>query len=146
VAWRAAGEAHRRRPQGIIGRGQQHFVAAVEECLHRHDDEFGDAIADVDVVYAHTRDVFLLRVVHDRLARGEKSLGVRIARGVGQVVDDILEDFFRRLEAERRGVADVELDDALAVFLHRLGACQHRAANVVADIGEFGGLRYRLHG
>ena len=57
-----------------------------------------------------------------------------------QVVDHVAQDFFRRLEAERRWIADVELEDAVALLLEPVRFGLHRAANVVADIGELGGL------
>jgi hypothetical protein len=142
---RAAGEAHRRRPQRVVGRRHQHLVAVVEQRLHGHHDQLGDAVADVDVVDADAGDPLLLAVVHDRLARGEQALRVGVAGGVAQVVDDVHDDFLRRLEAERRRIADVQLDDAMALFLHLPGARQHRSADVVADVGELGRFEYRLH-
>jgi hypothetical protein len=54
MARRAAGEAHRRRPQRVVGRRHQHLVAVVEQRLHGHHDQLGDAVADVDVVDAVT--------------------------------------------------------------------------------------------
>ena len=65
-----------------------------------------------------------------------------------QVEDDVLEDLLGRLEAERGRVADVELEDAVALGLHPLGLLQHRAADVVADVGELrrlGHLHARNH-
>lgn len=51
-------------------------------------------------------------------------------------IDHILKDFIRRLEAKRRRVADVQLEDAVAFLLQAFGVLEHWAANVVADIGE----------
>src|SRR5262249_24936727 len=65
---------------------------------------------------------------------------VAVPRGLGQVVDHVLHDLLGGLEAERRGVADVELDDPVAFLLHQLGAGQDRTANVVTDAGELGRL------
>jgi hypothetical protein len=138
MARRAAGEAHRRRPQRVVGRRHQHLVAVVEQRLHGHHDQLGDAVADVDVVDADALDPLLLAVVHDGLARGEEALRVGVAGGVAQVVDDVHHDFLRRLETERRRIADVQLDDAMALLLHLPGARQHRSADVVADVGELG--------
>ena len=87
-------------------------------------------------------DLLLLGVMHDRLARGEQALGIGIAGRIRQVADHVLLDFFRRLEAERRKIADIELDDAVAVFFHLPGARHHRAADVVADIGQLGGFQH----
>jgi hypothetical protein len=59
---------------------------------------------------------------------------------VRQVADHVLHDLVGRLEAERGQVADVQLDDLLALVLHLAGLVQHRAADVVADVGELAGL------
>jgi len=64
---------------------------------------------------------------------------------VGQVPDHVLDDLVRRLEPERGDVADVELDDVLALFLHLPGLLQHRPADVVADVGQLVGLVEGLH-
>jgi hypothetical protein len=90
--------------------------------------------------------VFLLGVVHHRLARREDSLGIDVAGRVRQVADHVLLDFLGRIEAERGKVADVQLDDLVALFLHLPGAGQHGPADVVADVGELGGFAYGLHG
>jgi hypothetical protein len=82
----------------------------------------------------------LLGVVHDRLARREDAFGIRITRRIRQIADHVLLDFFRRIEAERGQIADVQLDDLVAFFLHLLGLLQHGAADVVADVGQLGGL------
>ncbi len=82
--------------------------------------------------------MLLLGVVHDRLARREQALAVGVARRVRQVADHVLHDLVGRLEAEHRQVADVQLDDAVALVLHLARSRQHRAANVVAHVVEFG--------
>ena len=132
----AAGQADCGGPQRVVWCRDQHFVTVVEQCLHRHHDQFGDAVAEVDILDADTVDLLLLAVLHDCLARAEQSLGVAVALGGGQVANHILEDFVRRLEAKRRRVADVQLEDAVAFLFQTLGVLEHRAANVVADIGE----------
>ena len=139
---RATCQTHGSGPQRIIRCGHQHFVAGIEQRLHRQHDQLGRAIADDDVVNLHPGDIFALGVMHDRLARGEQALGVAVTRRIGQVDDDILDDLFRRFKAERRGVADVQLDDALAFFFHLLGTREHRAADVIADVVELGGFAY----
>jgi hypothetical protein len=101
-ARRAAGQADRGGPQRIVRRRHQHFVAGIEQRVHGHHDQFGDAVADVDVLQRDALDVLLLGVMHDRLARGEDPLGIGIAGRIRQVADHVLLDFFRRIEAERR--------------------------------------------
>ncbi len=146
VLRRAAGQTDRCRPQRVIRRRHQHLVADVEQAIHRHDDQFRNSVADEDVVKRHALDALLLGVMHDRLARREDALGIRVAGRVGQVADDVLLDFLGRIEAERGQVANVQLDDLVALFLHLPGLLQHGAANVVADVGEFGGLLDVFHG
>ena len=136
VARRAAGERHPGRPQRIVRRRDQHLVTDVEQGLHGHHDQLGHAVTEVDVLDLHTLDADALGLVHDRLARREKSLGIAVAGSVGQVVDDVPDDLLGRLETEGREVADVELEDAVAVFLEGLGTRHDRPADVVTDIGQ----------
>jgi hypothetical protein len=49
------------------------------------------------------------------------------------------------IKAEHRQVADVELDDLVALFLHLLGRVHDGAADVVADVGELGGFVNGFH-
>ncbi|MNR24428.1 hypothetical protein D3C85_1415060 [compost metagenome] len=79
----------------------------------------------------------MLRVVHDRLARGKQALGITIAGRILQIGDHVFDDLVRGEKAEWRRIADIELDDAMTFFFHALGVLEHRAANVVADVGEF---------
>ncbi len=132
----AAGQTDSGGPQGVVGRRDQHLVTVVEQRLHGHHDQLGDAIAEVDVLDGHAFDLFLLVVLHDGLARAEQAFGVAVALGGWQVADHVLKDFFRCFETERRRVADIQLEDAVAFLLQTLGVLEHRPADVVADIGE----------
>jgi hypothetical protein len=146
VVYRAAtGQGHRGGPQRVVRRRHQHFVAIVEQGLHRHHDQFGHAVAQVDVLDADTFDLLLLVILHHRLARTEQAFGIAVALGGGQVADHVLEDFVRRFETKGRRVANVQLEDAMAFLFQALGVLEHRAANVVADVGEL--VRFAdLHG
>ena len=73
-AWACRREADGRRPQRVVRRRHQHFVAGIEQRVHGHYDQLGNAVADVDVVQGHALDALLLGVVHDRLAGGEDPL------------------------------------------------------------------------
>ena len=143
VAWRATGQTDPRGPQRIVGCRHQHFVAIVEQTLHRHYDQFRHTIANENVIHAHAADILLLGVMHDGLAGCKQPARIGVARGRRQIGNDVLADFIRCSKAKRRQVADVELEDALALLLHLLGACHHRATNVVADIGQLGRFAYR---
>ena len=135
---RPARKADSCRPQGVIRRRYQHFVTTVEQRVHRHDDQLGHAIADVNILDTHPLDVFLLGVVHHRLACRENPLGIGVTGGIGQIADDVLLDFLGGIKTESRQIADVQLDDLVAFFLHLPCARGHRPANVVTDIGQFG--------
>ncbi|MCY1179110.1 hypothetical protein D9M73_194910 [compost metagenome] len=132
----AAGQAHCGGPQRVVRGRNQHFVAVVEQGLHRHHDQLGDAVAQIDVFDADTFDLLLLAVLHDRFTRAEQAFGVTVALGGRQVADHVLENFVRRLETKGRRVADVQLEDAMAFLFQAFGVLEHWAANVVADIGE----------
>ncbi|MNQ61612.1 hypothetical protein D3C85_759330 [compost metagenome] len=132
----AAGEADRGGPERVVRRRDQHFVAVVEQRLHRHHDQLGHTITQVDVLDANAFDLLLLAVLHHRLARAEQALGVAVALGGGQVADHVLEDFLRGFETERRRVADVQLEDAVAFLFQAFGVLEHRSADVIADVGE----------
>jgi hypothetical protein len=51
-----------------------------------------------------------------------------------QVADHVLHDLVRRIEAEHGQVADVELDDLVAVLLHLARLFQRGAADLVTDV------------
>jgi hypothetical protein len=61
-------------------------------------------------------------------------------------VDHVDEDRLGRLEAERRRVADVELQYPVALGLETLGLDQDRAAHVVADVLQLLALADPAHG
>ena len=137
---RAAGQRRARRPQRIVRRGHQQFVALVEERVGGQRDQFARAVAQVDVVERDALHALLLGVVHHRLARREDALAVRITRRGRQVADHVLLDLLGGVEAERGEVADVQLDDLVALFLHLPGGVHDRTADVVQDVGELGGF------
>ena len=87
-----------------------------------------------------------LVVLRDRRAGRVDAAGVGVALGVGQVVDHVGDDRLGRLEPERRGVADVELEDLVALGLEPLGLDQDRSADVVADVLQLAALDDRAHG
>ena len=130
----AAGEVDGGGPQRVVRHRQQDFVAAVQECLHRHHDEFGDAVAEDDVINGHALDAEALGFVHDGFARGKDTFGFAVALRLGEVGDEVFAHFVRRVKAERCRVADVEFDDVVALTFHAHRFRQHRAANVVADV------------
>lgn len=141
----ATGQGYGGGPQRVVGSRNQHFVAVVEQGLHGHDDQLGHAVAQVDVFDADTFNLLLLVVLHDGLARAEQAFGVAVALCGRQVADHVLEDFVRRFETKGCRVANVQLEDAMAFLFQAFGVLEHRAANVVADVGEL--VRFAdLHG
>ena len=130
----AAGQAGCSRPQWIVGRRQQHLVAVVQQGIGRQADQFRRAIAQIDIIQGHALDALLLRLMHHGLAGGEDAFAVRITGRVGQVADHVLLHFFGRIKAEHRQIADIELDDLLAVVLHLLRRIHDRPTDVVTDV------------
>ena len=146
VHGRAAGERGARGPQRVVRAGDQDLVTRVEQRLHAQVDELGHAVTGVDAVHVHVGQMLELRVLHDRLARGEQALGVRIALAVRQLVAHVLYHLVRGAETEGRGVADVELEDAKALRLHAASLVDHGAADIVQNVIELGGLFELAHG
>ena len=139
---RAAGQRGRRRPQRVVRRRDQHLVAVVEQGLQRHRDQLGDPVAQVDVVDVEPREALDQLVAGDhRTPGGQDALRVGVALGVRQRLDHVPHDHVGRLEAERRRVADVQLEDAVPFGLQPRGVLVHRAADLVQDVLKLGRLR-----
>ena len=142
----AAGKGRARRPQRVVGAGDQNLIAVVEQRVHRKLNELGHAVARVDVLHLNIGQALDLRVLHNRLARREQAARVGIAFAVGQLLAHVLDDLIGRAETEGRRVADIELEDALALVLHTGGLVDDGAANVIQDVIELGGFRKSAHG
>ena len=141
---RAARQRGRRGPQRVVRRGDQHLVAVVQQRLQRHRDQLGDAVAEVDVVDVEPGKALDQFVAGEHgAAGGQDALGVRVALRVRQRLDHVAHDHVGRLEAERRGVADVQLQDAVALRLQPGRVLVHRAADLVQDVLQLGRLRER---
>ena len=89
--------------------------------LHGHGNQFGDAVADVNIVDGNVEQSFGLVVVDDGFACGVKAFGVAIALRSRQVADDVNQNFVRRFKAERSRIADIELEDFVAFFFQLQG-------------------------
>ena len=76
--------------------------------------------------------------MHDGLAGGKQALAVGVARRIGQVADHVLLDFFGRVKAEGRHVANVQADDLLALVFHLPGGIDDGAAYVIKHVGQLG--------
>ena len=134
----ATRQADRRRPQRVIGRRQQHFVAIIEQAVGGHDNQLAGAIAQVNVVQRHAFDALLLRLVHHRFARGKNAFAVGVTGRIGQVTDHILLNFFRRVKAKDCQIANIELDDFLPLLLHLARAVHDGPPDVVTHVRQFG--------
>ena len=142
----STGKSCARRPQRIIGAGNQNLVAIVEQRVHRKLNELGHAVARVDMFHLNIGQALDLRILHDRLARREQTARVGIAFAVGQLLAHVLNDLIGRAETKGRRVTDVELEDALAFVLHTGCLVDNGAAHVIQNVLEFGGFRKSTHG
>ena len=132
----AAGEIGGRRPQRIVGCGDENFISVVEQSLQCNLNEFADAVAQPHVVDVGDIDSVRLVVLHDRGTGRDDSLRIGIALRIGQVANDIDEDFGRGLETERGRVADVQFHDAVTEVFKTTGLFEHGSTNVVEDVGQ----------
>ena len=73
----------------------------------------------------------------------QDALRVGVALRVGQRLDDVAHDHVGRLEPERRGVADVQLEDPVTLGLEPRRVVVHRPADLVQDVLQLGRLRER---
>ena len=105
-------------------------------------DQLGDSVAEIDVVDVESWESVDEFVAGDHgAARRQDALGVRVTLRVRQRLDHVAHDHVGRIEAERRRVADVQLEDAVALGLQPRGVSVHRAADLVEDVLELGRLR-----
>ena len=135
---RAARQARSGRPQRVVWHGQQQLITVVEQAVGGHNNQLRGAIAQVNIVQRDAQNALLLGFMHHSFARRKNTLAIGIARRVGQVADHVLLDFFGRIKAKHRQVADIELDDLLTFFLHLPGAVHDGAADVITDVGQLG--------
>ena len=136
----AAREAGSGRPERIVRRRQQQFVAVVEQGVGGHHNQFAGAVAQVNVVQRDTPDALLLGVMHHGLARAKNTFAVGVTRGTGQIANHVLLDFFRRVEPKHGQIANVEFDDFVPLFFHLAGGVHDGSTYVVTDVGQFAGF------
>ena len=138
---RAAAEARHRRPERVVGRRDEHLVALVEQRLHRHRDELGDAVAEVHVVGVERREAgHLLVPVHDGAPGRHDAPAVAVAVRVRDRLDHVAHDLERRLEAEHRRIAGVELEDRVTLVLQPVGLDECLPADLVENVLELARL------
>ena len=95
----------------------------------------------VDVLHLNIGQALDLGVLHNRLARREQAARVGIAFAIGQLLAHILDDLVGRAETEGRRVADIELEDALALVLHTGSLVDDGTAHIIQDVIKLGGFR-----
>ena len=105
----ASGEGGACRPQRIIRRGDEDFIAVVQKCGHTKVDQLADAVPGVNVVNGDVRDEFELRILHDCLTGREQPFCVGITLAFGELLAHVVNNLVRRPETEGSGIADVQL-------------------------------------
>ena len=141
----AAGKRGTGGPQRIVGAGDEDLVAVIKQGVHGQLDELGNAVAGIDVLHVHVGQALELRILHDRLASGEQAARVRVTLALGELLAHVLHDLVGRAEAERRRVADVELENSLALRLHACRLVNDRATDVIEHVVELVGLLELAH-
>jgi len=140
----AAGQRRRCRPEWVVGSRNQHLIAVVQQGLQGQRDELRNPVAQIYVVDVETWEAVDEFVAGDyRAPRRQDPLGIRIALRVGQRLDHVAHDDVGCVEAERRRVADVQLEDAVPLGLQPCGVIVYWSANLVQHVLQLRGLRER---
>ena len=134
MTYRTARQRRGCRPQRVIGSRDEDFVAVIEQRLHRHGNQLGHAVADVNIVYAHIHHVFGLVIMHDCLARRIQPFGIAIALSRRQITDHVYQHLIRRFKTKRCGISDIQLEDFMPFLFQADGFAVHRAADIVANM------------
>ena len=75
---RAARKRGGSRPQRVVGRGQQQFIAFIQQSIQCHHNQVAGAIAQINVFQRNPFNALLLGVMHDRFACGKNAFAVRV--------------------------------------------------------------------
>ena len=142
----SAGQGNRRRPQRVIRRRHQHLIAIIEQGVHGQQNQFGNTVADVNVLQTDTADAAVLGIVHHRLARGIDAFGITVTPRAAEIADDVAHDVIRRIEPEYGQIADIELDDAVTLIFELFRTLQRRTADFITDSVELSGFIQVFHG
>ena len=140
------GKRHAGGPQRVVGRGNKHLIAVLDQRVHGKLDELGHAIARIDVLHVHIGDIAQLRILHDGLARREQAARVGIALAVRQLLAHVKDHLVGRTETKGRRVTDIELEDARTVVFHAGGLVDHGSADIVQNVVELARFLKRTHG
>ncbi len=136
----AARERGHSGPQRIVGARDQHLVAVLQERLHGHGDQLGDAVAEEDVVHAGLGQSHRLVALRHGAAGGQDAARIGVAVRLGKHPDHVLDDLLGGLEAEERRIAGVQTEHAVAGLLERVRLLDDRAPDLVTDLVELAGL------
>ena len=131
------GQRRHRGPQRVVGGGDQHLVAVVEQRLHGHGDQLGYTVAQDHVVDVEVREVRDQFVPGDHRATSRQHpQGFAVPLGVRQRVDHVAHDHVRRLETELGRITDVQLQDPMPLRLQASRVGRHRSADLIGDVAE----------
>ena len=86
VYCRTARKGHRSRPQRVVRGRDQHLVAGVQQTLHGHGDQLGNAVAGVDILNGHAGYALVLVIALYRLESLRDTSRIAVAHGSGQGV------------------------------------------------------------
>ena len=132
-------------PQRVVRHRNQNLVAGLAERLQSHRNQLRHTVTQVDGVGVQVHDAAVLVVLHDGGTCGVQAARIGVTLGFGQVANNIHHDRVRRLKTEGGGVADVQLQDAVAHRFHAVRLVQNRSANIVEDVVQSGGLTVLRH-
>ena len=74
----SAGQLGRCRPERIIRRRDQYFIAIVQKSLHRDRNQFADAISQINMILTDIWKSFFLMIIQDRQPRLQNPLRITV--------------------------------------------------------------------
>ncbi len=125
-----------RRPQGVIGTRDEHFVSVVQQGAKHEVDQLADAVTQEHFFHGHAGDAARLLLHHDGFAGREDALLMAVALGLGEVLDHRQAHGLGGPKAEGLGIADVQHGDFIALPLELMGAAGEPSADLIADVAK----------
>ncbi len=136
VAWLAVVEDGGCAPQRVVGTGQQHLVARLQQGAQAQVDQLADAVANENALDLHALRTAMPLLRGDDFAGFFQALLVAIGLAVMQMTRNGLAQVGRRFEAVAPGVADIELDNGQAGRLQLARSSRECATDFIAHVRQ----------
>ena len=123
-------------PEGVAGGGHEDLVPPVAQGQKAHENQFADAVADVDVIRVNALNAPAPVVGANGLPGGGHSPEIAVGDGLVHVFYQCFADALRHSKAKGGRVAGVQAEDLDALLGHALALQIERTPNIGVDGGE----------